>query len=129
MNILAVDFGTRRMGLAWVDTDLKVALPFGTIEGKNLAEISQKFVKLILTEKIDRIVIGLPFDLSGRECANTERVRKFVERVKKEIKIPIDFIDERFTSQAADKLDTGVSRDEKAAILILEDYLKRNKIC
>lgn len=129
MNVLAVDFGTKKMGLAWTDTSIQVVLPFGVVAGKNLAEINQKFVKFIKAEKIDRIIFGLPLDWHAQECANTERVRKFVDSIKKDINVPIEFIDERFSSQAADQLGGEVSRDEKSAMLILEDYLKKNKIC
>lgn len=128
MNILAVDFGTRRMGLAWVDTGLKIVLPFGVISGKNLAEISQKLVKLIKAEKADKIIFGLPLNQQGEECANTDRVRNFVDDVKKQIFVPVEFVDERFSSQAADQMGGEASRDEKSAMLILEDYLTRQKV-
>ena len=128
MNILAVDFGTRRMGLAWVDTGLKIVLPFGVISGKNLAEISQNLIKFVKAEKADKIIFGLPLTQQGEECANTKRVRNFVEDIKKQISVPIEFVDERFSSQAADRLGGEASRDEKSAMLILEDYLTRQKI-
>jgi len=128
MNILAVDFGTKRMGLAWVDTGLKIVLPFGVVSGKNLAEISQNFVKFIKAEKVDKIIFGLPLTQQGQECVNTVRVRNFVEDIKKYLSVPIDFVDERFSSQAADRLGGEASRDEKSAMLILEDYLSRQKI-
>jgi len=128
MNILAVDFGTRRMGLAWVETGLKIVLPFGVISGKNLAEISQKLIKFIKAEKADKIIFGLPLTQQGEECANTVRVRNFVEDIKKKISVPVEFVDERFSSQAADQMGGEASRDEKSAMLILEDYLTRQKI-
>lgn len=128
MNLLAVDFGTKRMGLAWVDTGLKIVLPFGIITGKNLAEISQKLVNLIKTEKADKVIFGLPLTQQGEECANTDRVRNFVEDIKKNISAPVEFVDERFSSQAADQMGGEASRDEKSAMLILEDYLTRQKI-
>ena len=116
------------MGLAWVDTDLKIVLPFGLIVGKNLAEISQNLIKLVMTEKPDKIIFGLPLNQQGQECPNTERVRNFVEGIKKQISLPMEFVDERFSSQAADQLGGEVSRDEKSAMLILETYLTRQKI-
>lgn len=128
MNILAVDFGTKKMGLAWVDTGLKIVLPFGVVSGKNLAEISQNFIKLAKTEKIDKIIFGLPLTQQGEECANTARVRNFVEDIKKHLSVPVEFVDERFSSQAADQMGGRASRDEKSAMLILEDYLTRQKI-
>jgi len=121
MNLLAIDYGSKKIGLAWCDDALKVVLPFGIIK-------SQELVSLIKREKIDKLVVGLPLGLDGKENDNTKRVRKFVDDLKKEIKIPVDFIDERFTSAQADRMDgglSGASRDEKSAMVILQSYLDK----
>ena len=123
MNILAIDYGTKNIGLARASTSLDVVLPFGTVENtdKNLG--AQKLIKLIKKEKIDKIIVGLPLGLDGSENKNTERVRKFVDEIKKEINISVEFITEIFSSQAADRMRAGVSRDEKSAMVILQSYL------
>jgi putative Holliday junction resolvase len=121
MNILSVDFGTKNIGLAWVDTGIGAVLPFGV--AKNVKEVSE----IIMNEKINLVVIGLPLGTDGKENANTERVRKFSEELKKNINAPVEFIDERFSSLAADRMGEGVSRDERSAMLILETYLERAK--
>jgi putative Holliday junction resolvase len=121
MNILSIDFGTKNIGLAWVDTGIGAALPFGV--AKNVKEVSE----IVTNEKINLVVVGLPLGTDGKENANTERVRKFSEELKKNINAPIEFVDERFTSFAADRMGEGVSRDERSAMLILETYLERTK--
>ena len=84
MNILGVDFGTSKMGLAWVDTDLGVILPYGMIMARNADERLQKILKFLKTEKIDKIVFGLPLTLEDMsENQNTARIRKFAEDIKK----------------------------------------------
>lgn len=124
MNILAVDYGTKNIGLAWAQIGLGVVLPYGVIKDKNLAEL----VKLIKKENIDKVVIGLPFGLQEKENANTEKIKKFAGDLKNLIDIPIEFEDERFSSQAADRMEGGgASRDEKSAMVILQGYLERNK--
>ena len=120
MNILGIDFGTKNIGLAWVDTAVGVVLPFGIVS-------SQELSGLVREEKVDRVVIGLPLGLDGKENANTTRVRKFGEGLKQETGVPVEFYDERFSSQAADAMGEGVSRDEKSAMVILQDYLGKNK--
>jgi len=120
MNILAIDFGTKHIGLAWCDAAMGVVLPFGQVKKEELAGLIKK-------EKIDKVVIGLPIGLDGNENANTGRVREFAAELKKEIAASIEFFDERFSSQAADRMGGGVSRDEKSAMIILEDYLKHGK--
>jgi putative Holliday junction resolvase len=116
MNILAVDFGTKNIGLAWCDTAVGVVLPYGTVKKEELTDF-------IINEKIEKVVIGLPLGLDGKENANTARVKKFAEELKSKISIPMDFFDERFSSHAADRMEGGASRDERSAMIILEGYL------
>jgi len=123
MNILAVDFGTKNIGLAWCETGIGAVLPYGIVKDQNLTELAQ----LIKTERIDRVVIGLPLGLDNAENANTKRVRNFGENLKGLITASVEFFDERFSSAQADRTEGGVSRDEKSAMIILEDYLSSKK--
>ncbi len=121
MKVLAIDFGTKNIGLAWSDTTLGVVLPFGIV--KSVPEL----IKLIHAEKINLIVMGFPVSLMGGETKNTERVKKAAFEIQKQTSLEVQFFDERFTSQAADAAGGNVSRDEKAAMIILEGYLERKK--
>lgn len=123
MNILAVDYGTKNIGMAWVDTALGVVLPFGLVKTQDTRNKIQKVIELVKNEKIDKIVVGLPVGLDGKENENTKKVREFVRELKNKIDIPVDFVDERFTSAQADRMGGEASRDEKAAMLILETYV------
>ena len=127
MNILGVDFGTKRIGLAWVNKDLGVVLPYGQIRGADREEMMLKLAKSIKEEKIDKVVFGLPLTLEGEESSNSRRVREFVDELKKNIDVPVDFYDERYSSFAADQMEGGATRDEKAAMIILQDYLEAEK--
>jgi len=127
MNLLAIDYGEKRIGLAWVNTALGVVLPFGVILNQELGNTNQELINLINKEKINKIIIGLPIGLDGKENKNTVRIRQFGENLKTETAIPIEFFDERFSSQAADRKEKGVSRDEKSAMVILESYLEYQK--
>jgi putative Holliday junction resolvase len=121
MKILAIDFGTKRIGLARWSSEAKVILPFGIINNQD--ELS----KLIKTENFDKIVIGLPLGLNGHGNKNVERVKNFGEELKQKINLPIEFIDERFSSQEAVRMGDGVSLDEKSAMVILNTYIN-NKL-
>lgn len=123
MNILAVDYGTKNIGLAWRQKELGVVLPFGQLKDYKIERLKDYLTKLIKREKIDKIVVGLPVGLDGKENKNTKKVREFVGELKNEIDIPVDFVDERFTSAQADSMGGTVSRDEKSAMLILETYV------
>lgn len=121
MNILAIDYGDKRIGLAWVQIGLDVILPYGVVTGgvKELAALIKK-------EHIDKLVIGLPIGLeSQEENMNTKKVRKFAGKLKKETSLPIEFVDERFSSAQADSMGGEASRDEKSAMVILQSYLDK----
>ncbi len=126
MNILGVDFGTKRIGLAWVNKELGVVLPYGQIRGVDREEMMLKLAKFIKNEKIDKVVFGLPLTLEGQESPNSRRVRAFVDELNKNINVPVDFYDERFSSFGADQMGGEASRDEKSAMIILQDYLEAN---
>lgn len=132
MNILALDFGTKHIGTAWADTGLVgVIVPFGVIQVEGKAawpKVCRELGGLLMRERIDRLVVGLPVGLQGQENANTVRVREFVKLLQDFTAVPVEFYDERFSSQAADKLGGDVSRDEKSAVVILEGYLEKNKL-
>lgn len=127
MNILGIDFGTKNIGLAWMQTGLDVVLPFGVIAGTDREQAVDKITQLINEEKIDRIVIGLPLSTDGKENENTERIRNFSDQLKAKISVEIEFINEVFTSKQADRMGDGVSRDEKSAMIILEAYKNKFK--
>ncbi len=130
MKILAIDYGTRRLGLAWSDTVLDVVLPHGTIAAPRQASATKAqgvfiagITKLLTESPVDIIVLGFPRGLAGHENQATARVKEFAFELQKHTSVPIEFFDERFTSAAADALGPGVARDEKAAMIILEGYV------
>lgn len=127
MNILAIDYGSKRLGLAWSDTTLGVVLPYGLIEAETLPRKIAALTSLLKKERIDKIVVGFPFSADGSENKNTERVQKFVFELQKNTALSIDLHDERFSSHGADSMGEGVSRDERSAMFILEGYIAKNK--
>ena len=127
MNILAIDYGSKRVGLAWTDTTLGVILPFGFVEKPSLQGKVTELAEIIKKERVNQIVVGFPVGLNGKENANTERVKKFVFELQKFTDAPVEYHDERFSSYAADATGEGVSRDERSAMIILESYLESKK--
>jgi putative Holliday junction resolvase len=125
MNILGLDYGTKNIGLAWVDTSIGAVLPYGIMKNKGQKVSNKELADLVKAEKIDKMVIGLPLGLGGQENYNTMRVREFANGIKELVGIPIEFINEIFSSAQADRMGEGVSRDEKSAMIILEDYLNQ----
>lgn len=120
---LGIDWGEKRIGLATADEETCLALPLKTVN--NLTEL----LAVIAEEEIDMIVIGSPRKMSG-EAANNPAWLSFVEQLKVRSGKPVNFLDERLSSLAADALGGEkkeiAERDEIAATIILQDYLDSN---
>lgn len=125
MNFLAIDYGTKNIGLARASSNMDLVLPFGSVENSDHQGAVRKIAEIVTSEKIDKIIIGLPAGLDGSENKNTIKVRSFAESLAQEIIVPIEFMTEIFSSQAGDRMGGGVSRDEKAAMVILEGYIQK----
>jgi len=126
MNILAIDYGSKNIGLAWCQMGVDLILPYGVVKNQKSKVISQ-LVEMIESEKIDLVVVGLPVGLDGGENENTQMIREFGKELAEASGKKIEFVDERFTSQQADNTMGDVSRDEKSAMIILESYLESQK--
>ena len=126
MNILAIDYGKKKIGLAYTQTDLDLILPMGQIGGSDGRVKRERIVEVIKSKNIGKLVVGLPLGLNGEENDNTKTAREFVEKLQKVIEINVEWVDERFTSRQADRMGGNVSRDEKAAMIILQSYLNKS---
>lgn len=116
MSILAIDVGKKRWGLAWCEPGLGIVLPFGVVA--SVDEVRD----IIAKEKITQVVIGLPLDLSAGETEWVSEVRAIGAQLA--TVAPVEFVDERFSTAAAARMGAeGASRDEKAAMIILQSYL------
>jgi putative holliday junction resolvase len=121
---LGVDWGEKRIGLALADNEIKLATPFKTVG--NLEELSQ----VIKEEVIDVMVLGKPIKMRGVQEGVSPVFLDFADKLQKKFpEIKIEMIDERLSSKAADALPGGnlkASRDEVAAMIILQQYLDNN---
>lgn len=123
MNILAIDYGAKKMGLAWVNEDLGVVLPYGVLANDESQKQNAELLALIASEKVEKIVIGLPLGLDSEENKNTKKIRAFAAQLSQDSGLPVEFADERYTSYEADSMGGVASRDEKSAMIILQSYL------
>ena len=130
-RIMCIDHGETRIGIALSDPLQIISLPYKVISNTNdntLAEIR----KIIEEENVGKIVVGLPVNLKGEDTIRTREVREFVEKLKKNISIPVIFWDERYSTVEANeilkkkKYSIKKSKsviDKVAASIILRDYL------
>ena len=129
-NFLALDIGSRRIGLAMADSQVKIAVPFGWLE--NSENIVQEITELVLRHDIDTIVVGYPRNQSGEPTKQTEFVEEFVKQFEDiELDTEIVFQDESLTSVHAEqrlgnKIKDKGEIDAEAASIILQDFLEEN---
>lgn len=128
MNILGIDYGTKYIGLALADDTLKIAIPHKMIENND--SLVNEIKNIIQNQKIGTIVVGRPLGLSGKDTQQTKAVDEFINKIKKEVEVPVISFDERLTTKLAHKLLQGpaASRDQTsshsiAASIILQNYL------
>ena len=131
-RILAIDFGTKRTGIAVTDPLRIVPGGLTTVATHELmAFLAGYFAK----EQVDLIVVGHPTNMNGEESASMQQIRPFVDKLRKQYpdKVVVMF-DERFTSVLAQKaiLEAGIKKmarrnkalvDEVSATIILESYM------
>jgi putative holliday junction resolvase len=144
-SILALDYGRARIGVAIADTDSQLAQPLLTLERVNRNEDMRRLRELAHQNNVRQIVVGLPLRLDGTRGEMAEEATRFAARLRKQLGLPVDMLDERLTSWEAERLleeqsgrvlhdakthgksrnkPVRVSVDAVAAAVILKEYLQ-----
>lgn len=130
-NILSLDVGEKRIGMAIGDTAMKIPRLLPTLENND--QFCDQLADIITYEGIDAIVVGYPRNLSGEPTSQTQVVEDFITKLRGEVSIPIEIQDETLTSIKAEerlrerqKPYTRADIDAEAAAIILQDYLDRS---
>jgi putative pre-16S rRNA nuclease len=131
-RILAIDYGKKRTGIAVTDELQIIASGLTTVFTKDLLQFLKNYIR---TEKVELIVIGEPKQMDYSASESEALITPFIVKLKKQLpKIPIQRVDERFTSKIAFQtmIDSGLKKqqrknktliDEISATLILQSYL------
>jgi len=126
-RILGVDYGEKRIGVAMTDENAEMALPYAVVN--NTPRSFSDIRHMCEENNIVKIVIGLPIDLHARETDMTRRVRIFAQRIHEETGIPVNFENEMLSTKEASHIQGKTSKiDASAAALILDSYMKKNRI-
>lgn len=135
-RILAIDYGFKRTGLAITDPLQIIASGLTTV---NTPELLSYLTKLIPSEDIQTVVVGLPKQMDGSPSQSFEMIEEFIQKFKTQFPgVQIVRIDERFTSKIASRtlVDSGLKKkkrqekgliDEVAATILLQDYLANHR--
>jgi putative Holliday junction resolvase len=138
MTVLGIDLGARRIGLAVSDPDDRIAFPAGHLESRGVARDVEALCALARERGVDRVVVGLPVHLDGREGPEAADARAFARRLAERSGLPVQTLDERWTSREAERalVEAAPKKrrrrqrrdgtlDSVAATLLLRAFLER----
>jgi len=132
MRILALDHGTRRIGVAVSDETKTIAQPLEYIPADPLADFLKRLKQLVADKEVELLLVGMPRNMDGTYGPAAQKVQAFIEVVKAEVAVPIKLVDERLTSVMANRvlIQANVRRDKRkekvdkmAAAILLQSYL------
>jgi putative Holliday junction resolvase len=126
MRILGIDYGDKKIGLAFGDSSAHVAVPLEVIINQG-RETIEALVRRVQDEDIDRVVVGVPLPQGNHSGVQLEKTRGFIAQLSKAVRVPVEEEDESFTSAESIRLQredhSRVQEDALAAMLIVQSYL------
>jgi putative Holliday junction resolvase len=132
MRVLAIDHGTKRMGIAVSDPSGMIALPLEFIPAEPFNAFLDRLKQLIQEKEVEQILVGMPRNMDGSYGPAAAKVNEFIAVLKETIAVPILTWDERLTSTQANRflVQANVSRkdrkqkvDQAAAAILLQSFL------
>ena len=136
-RLLALDYGTKRVGIAVTDELQLIASGLCTVRTHDCMDF---LIEYLSKESVSTIVMGIPKNLRNQNTDATPYVKGFAKQIRKQFpEMKVELIDERFTSKIAfqSMIDSGLKKkarqdkaliDEVSATLILQSYLEQQKI-
>ena len=131
-RLLAIDYGEKRLGLAISDPNQIISKPLKTIILSDSQYIYNELEKIISDYEIQKLIIGLPLGMDGKNTQQTSKVEAFKEDLQHKISIPVILFDERLSSVSAKKslISQGIKAghnkskiDQAAAAIFLQHFL------
>ena len=135
-RIMCLDYGDVRIGIAFSDLLQTIASPYDTYTRRELSQDIQFFKDLAQKQDVEKIIIGLPYNMDGTIGERIEVTKKFGELLSNELGLPIEYVDERLSSVEAEDILAeakvpAIKRkgliDKIAAGIILQSYLNSKK--
>jgi putative holliday junction resolvase len=123
MRVLALDYGKARCGCAVSDPTGVLATPLEEVRAPASPRGLARLRALAGELGAERVVVGLPLSLSGRDSAQTAETRAFAARLQEELPLPVELYDERLTTRLAQRTGGRAGLDSRAAAHLLESWL------
>lgn len=136
-RVLALDLGTRRIGLAVSDELQLTAQGLPTLVRQNHRVDLEALSRIVSERDVDRILLGDPRRMSGEQGRQSDWVREFATRLQKRLNLPVELWDERLTSREAERTlrGSGIALDERkaaidrlSAVILLQSYLDAKQL-
>jgi putative Holliday junction resolvase len=136
VRVLAVDPGTKRVGLALSDPTGTIAQPLTTIGAEPRGTLAARLAEMAREKDVGKIVVGLPRRMDGSLGPEAKAARRLATELRETSRLPVELVDERLTTAAAEKalLEEGVRREKRrasidrvAAALLLQAHLDRKR--
>jgi putative Holliday junction resolvase len=137
MRILAFDYGTKRIGIAVTDPLQIIATGLDTIHPKDIIDYLKTYIS---SEQVELFVVGEPRQMDGTPSQSTPHIKGFITTLNKNFpEIPVERIDERFTSKMASAVvaQSGFKKSDRqnkerldtiSATIILQTYLEKRSL-
>ncbi len=134
MKLLGLDIGDRRIGVAFGDSELRMATPVRVIQRDGFEQVARAIEAFAIEFDATLLVAGLPRNMDGTMGVQADSVKAFAEKIAEALNLPLVFWDERLTTvEASERVHAGGARrsakksrrtlDAIAASVILQDYL------
>ena len=127
MQILAIDFGLKKVGLAIGNTLTKTSMPISTIFYKSKQELFNLLEKHVIEWKPECIIIGNPLNMDQTESEMSKLAEKFSNQFSKKFNLAVELVDERLSSFEAKEFTKDGNLDAMAAKLILDSWMNNNE--
>ena len=137
MRVLAVDPGSRRVGLAVSDPTGTIAQPLATIPAEPRETLAERLAAMAKAKDAARIVVGLPRRMDGTFGPEAKAARDLADAIRHASGLPVELVDERLTTAAAERslLAAGMRREKRranidrvAAALLLQSHLDSRRV-
>jgi putative Holliday junction resolvase len=134
-RLMSIDYGEKRIGIALSDALKMFANPFTTLNNVSLNDVFKELQQIVDEQKVEKIIVGLPLNLSSEDTKKTQEVRLFFFELSQKISLPMVLFDERYSTTDANEIlkqkgyDWKKSRDQidqVAAAVILQTFIDTN---
>jgi putative Holliday junction resolvase len=136
VRILAVDPGSKRIGLALSDPTETIAQALATVPAEPVESLPARVAAVARTHAAERLIVGLPLRLDGTHGPEAAAARRLADAIRRESGLPVELVDERLTTAAAERalIAGGVKREQRrqgidrvAATMLLQSHLDHRR--